>query len=296
MGAVYPIVLRPRCPASEDPEVLGFLRLAKTMSNATWAELELQPNGPEPAQIYRVGSGKGKAAKVSLDAGGDFDATLRLGGVAKQSTELVNLMSESLARILDYRRMLIQTELLRGALDVTLNSVLLFDHEGNILFANPPADRLLSQQTEDELFASCNERPRQPLFTLLSSLVDSVASGDGATSTWKGTLELDDGRVMGCDVTSFAERATDVPNAVLVLLQPVESEAIARMQAFSSSHGLSPREQEVLGLLRRGLTTGAMAEELGISPHTVRDHLKHLYRKTGTKGRNELLGLISRAS
>jgi DNA-binding CsgD family transcriptional regulator len=87
-----------------------------------------------------------------------------------------------------------------------------------------------------------------------------------------------------------------VPNAVLVLLQPLESDAIARMQAFSSSYGLSPREQEVLGLLGRGLTTGAMAEELGISPHTVRDHLKHLYRKTGTKGRNELLGLISRAS
>jgi DNA-binding CsgD family transcriptional regulator/PAS domain-containing protein len=296
MGAVYPIVLPPRCPAGEDPEVLGFLRLAKTMSDANWAELELQPNGPEPAQIYRVGSGKGKAAPVSLDAGGDFDATLRLGGVAELSTELVDLMSESLARILDYRRMLIQTELLRGALDVTLNSVLLFDHEGNILFANPPADRLLSQQTEDELFASCNERPRQPLFTLLSSLVEMVASCDGAASTWKGTLELDDGRVMGCDVTRFAEPANDVPNAVLVLLQPVESEAIARMQALSSSHGLSPREQEVLGLLRRGLTTGAMAEELGISPHTVRDHLKHLYRKTGTKGRNELLGLISRAS
>ena len=44
------------------------------------------------------------------------------------------------------------------------------------------------------------------------------------------------------------------------------------------------------------LTTVAMAEELGISPHTIRDHLKHLYRKTGTKGRNELFGLISRDS
>ena len=69
-----------------------------------------------------------------------------------------------------------------------------------------------------------------------------------------------------------------------------------RIQVFSSSHGLSPREQEVLQLLGRGLTTAAMAEELGISPHTIRDHLKHLYRKTGTKGRNELFGLISRAS
>jgi DNA-binding CsgD family transcriptional regulator len=52
----------------------------------------------------------------------------------------------------------------------------------------------------------------------------------------------------------------------------------------------------VLDLLEQGLTTGAMAEELGISPHTVRDHLKHLYRKTGAKGRGELLGLIARVS
>jgi len=41
---------------------------------------------------------------------------------------------------------------------------------------------------------------------------------------------------------------------------------------------------------------GDVADELGISPHTIRDHLKHLYRKTGTKGRNELLGLISRSN
>jgi DNA-binding CsgD family transcriptional regulator len=83
---------------------------------------------------------------------------------------------------------------------------------------------------------------------------------------------------------------------VLVILRPTESESDIRVQAFAASHNLSPREQEVLYLLGRGLTTAAMAEELGISPHTVRDHLKHLYRKTGTKGRSELLGLISRTS
>jgi DNA-binding CsgD family transcriptional regulator/PAS domain-containing protein len=296
MGAVYPIALAPRCPASEDPGILGFLRLAKTVTGATWAALELQPNGPAPAQNYRLGSGEGKVAAVSLEVESDFDATLQLGGILKLSTELVKLLSESLARVLEHRRMLIQTELLRGAMDTTPNSVLLFDYEGDILFANPPADNLLSQQTEAELFASCRDQGRQPLFTLLSSLVEAITSGDPAASTWKGTLELDKGRVMGCEVIPLPESAVDVPNAVLVLLQPLESDAIARMQAFSSSYGLSPREQEVLGLLGRGLTTGAMAEELGISPHTVRDHLKHLYRKTGTKGRNELLGLISRAS
>jgi DNA-binding CsgD family transcriptional regulator len=39
-----------------------------------------------------------------------------------------------------------------------------------------------------------------------------------------------------------------------------------------------------------------MADRLGISPHTIRDHLKHLYRKTGTGSRSELLGMISRKS
>jgi DNA-binding CsgD family transcriptional regulator len=102
--------------------------------------------------------------------------------------------------------------------------------------------------------------------------------------------------MMVCQVVRVAASASLGTDAVLVMLQPSEPESDARIQAFASSHGLSPREEEVLHLLGRGLTTAAMAEELGISPHTVRDHLKHLYSKTGTRGRSELLGMISRAS
>jgi len=79
-------------------------------------------------------------------------------------------------------------------------------------------------------------------------------------------------------------------------MRPVGSDSAVRVDAFASSYGLSPREQEVVGLLVQGQTTVAMADQLGISPHTVRDHLKHLYRKTETGSRSELLGLISRAS
>ncbi|MBD3850746.1 MAG: hypothetical protein IFK93_05580 [Acidobacteria bacterium] len=192
--------------------------------------------------------------------------------------------------------MQIQTNLLSRALETTSNSVLLFDDEGGILFANPTADHLLSQQTEDELLGSRNNRPWQPLFTLLSSLVERVASRDGSESPWSGVIELEEGRMMACDVSAVPAPVSDGPNAVLVTLQPTESKSDQRIQVFSSSHSLSPREQEVLQLVGRGLTTVAMAEELGISPHTIRDHLKHLYRKTGTKGRNELFGLISRDS
>jgi PAS domain S-box-containing protein len=42
---------------------------------------------------------------------------------------------------------------------------------------------------------------------------------------------------------------------------------------------LSPREREILGELVAGLRVPAIASKLFISPHTVRNHLKSMYRK-----------------
>lgn len=296
MGADHPIVLEPQCPAEKDPGVQEFLRLAKALTGAAWVELELRPIGSAPTRQYRIGAGTGKAVVASLDTGVDFDASLRLGDTAKPTAEHIMLLSDSLSRALELRNVHIQIALLRRVLETASQFVLIFDDEGHIIFANPPADHLLSLQTEDELRASFNGQPRQPMFTLLSSLVDRVVSGEGVVSHWKGAIELGDGRMMACEATRVSDFEHGAPDAVLVILRPTESESEIRVQAFAASHGLSPREQEVLNLLGRGLTTAAMAEELGISPHTVRDHLKHLYRKTGTKGRSELLGLISRAA
>ena len=79
MGADHPIVLEPRCPATEDPGILSFMRLAKTLTQASWVELELRPIGTSSSQTYRSGSGTGKAITLPLEAGIEFDASLRLG-------------------------------------------------------------------------------------------------------------------------------------------------------------------------------------------------------------------------
>jgi len=296
MGADHPIVIDPRCPADADPEVQEFLRLAKALTAAAWVELELEPCGGAPASRYLIGSRSGKALTVDLDVGIDFSASLCLGRVTQPKSGLVSLLSRSLSQILELRTVHAQIALLRAVLDNASHSVLIFDADGHILFANPNADHLLSLQTEDELPASFNGQPRQPLFTLLCALVEQVTREANGASPWRGAIELGDGGLMVCQVARIATPNLDGIDAVLVTLQPSEPESDARIQAFASSHGLSPREEEVLYLLGRGMTTAAIAEELGISPHTVRDHLKHLYSKTKTKGRSELLGLISRAS
>jgi len=48
---------------------------------------------------------------------------------------------------------------------------------------------------------------------------------------------------------------------------------------------LTPRERQVLNLVEQGLKNKEIAQELGIRPGTVKIHLKHIFEKTGVRGR-----------
>ncbi|MFV2071530.1 MAG: helix-turn-helix transcriptional regulator [Thermoanaerobaculales bacterium] len=293
MGADQPILLQNRCPAQDDPEILSFLRLAMAASGSDRATLELEPEGIAEARTYRIGPTDMLRTSIPLNADSGFRATLCLGIEGPPGESFVALVGTWLARILECLRLREQTSLLRAALDTTSSSVMLFDDRGDIVYANPRADRLLSLQTEDELLAGFNGDSKMPLMTLLCSMVERVSAADTAGASWKRTLDLADGRVMACEVLAIQPSEVCSSPAVVVLLQPVGGEPEARLEAFFSTFGLSPREREVVSLLVQGLTTAAMADRLGISPHTIRDHLKNLYRKTGTGSRGELLGQLS---
>lgn len=52
---------------------------------------------------------------------------------------------------------------------------------------------------------------------------------------------------------------------------------------------LSPRMSQVLALLREGLSEKQVAHELGISEHTVHNHVKRLHAALGASSRSQLL-------
>lgn len=54
--------------------------------------------------------------------------------------------------------------------------------------------------------------------------------------------------------------------------------------------GLTARESQVLGMLRRGHTTSAIAKQLEIAPVTVRRHISELVHKLGVEDRSALIG------
>jgi len=58
---------------------------------------------------------------------------------------------------------------------------------------------------------------------------------------------------------------------------------------------LTPREQEVLGLLAAGLEQGVIAKQLFITPKTVAKHIEHILSKLGVHSRAQAIVLALRA-
>ena len=65
-----------------------------------------------------------------------------------------------------------------------------------------------------------------------------------------------------------------------------------RIEAFAYMFGLSTREIEVLGLIARGRSVQAAADELFVAHSTVKTHIGHIYEKAGVSNRQDLLKLL----
>jgi DNA-binding CsgD family transcriptional regulator len=63
----------------------------------------------------------------------------------------------------------------------------------------------------------------------------------------------------------------------------------------SGWEGLTATERAVSHLMAEGLTNGAVARQLYVSPHTVNTHLRHVFAKLGVSNRVALAGEVNRS-
>ena len=87
------------------------------------------------------------------------------------------------------------------------------------------------------------------------------------------------------------DAAGEVATTAIVIEPSRTSEMLPLLVA---AHELSPREEAVLAELATGASTAEAARALGISPHTVRDHVKSLHEKVGVRSRTELVSRLYR--
>jgi DNA-binding NarL/FixJ family response regulator len=76
-----------------------------------------------------------------------------------------------------------------------------------------------------------------------------------------------------------------IARRLLGMLGATSAGAAQAAPAPDGSDGLSPREVELLERVVLGETEAEIAERLAISPHTVRTHIKNIYRKLRVRSR-----------
>ncbi|MBD2846528.1 helix-turn-helix transcriptional regulator [Paenibacillus sp. IB182496] len=97
------------------------------------------------------------------------------------------------------------------------------------------------------------------------------------------------------DIGYLAVRAHHLKDAIgsiqlAVSLEPAQSSDF--MPLVTDAYALSAREKQITALLFRGLSTKELAAELNISSHTVQDHMKSIFAKTGATNRREVMWRI----
>jgi len=65
-----------------------------------------------------------------------------------------------------------------------------------------------------------------------------------------------------------------------------------RSSLLLAAHGLTPAQRRVANLVLQGRTTGQIVVALGISAHSVQDHLKVVFDKVGVRSRRELVSAM----
>jgi DNA-binding CsgD family transcriptional regulator len=86
-----------------------------------------------------------------------------------------------------------------------------------------------------------------------------------------------------------SEGGTDRPEIAVTieLASPAD-----RADIFTRAHGLTDRETEIVNHLLSGADTHDLARTMYLSEHTVQDHFKAIFAKTGSRSRRQLLGQV----
>jgi DNA-binding CsgD family transcriptional regulator len=188
----------------------------------------------------------------------------------------------------------------RGATDVLDHlpfGVVLLDSRSRIVSRNRRAGELIEAEEGVKLVGDVLRAARSADADALSALLSSVCGTDGGRRSG-GAVSL--GRRGKRPLSLIATPLTDGhrdafrhPVAMVVLADP-DVAGEHPVNHVAQLYRLTPAEARIATLLTSGRTLEEVSDELGISLHTARTHLKRVLAKTDTTRQADLVRLILR--
>lgn len=178
-------------------------------------------------------------------------------------------------------------------------ATIFLDERRGVCTTNPAADYLLAQKDGfgvlDGLFYLQSPTQHRKLCLLIDEVVQAQSSGkvDLARAL---LVDSKSGKTQySLIVRSMppSERPESLGESVIALFisspdQPIEASTDLLQELFN----LTPAEAKLAVLLTNGFSIESLSTELGISPHTVRAHLRSIFSKTNVSRQSELIRLI----
>ena len=166
--------------------------------------------------------------------------------------------------------------------------VLILDQDGNVVSATANVDGFLRDlgASEDRTRGE-RELPIaiKVVLAALERAMEPVTEQDRGRVP-RLRVRAASGRWLTLDA-SQTEVAGDRPSERVVVIGPAQTEEIAWLSM--TAYELSAREEEVVRLVVRGLSTKQIAEQLFIAEHTVQRHLSNIFEKVGVRSRRDLV-------
>jgi DNA-binding CsgD family transcriptional regulator len=128
--------------------------------------------------------------------------------------------------------------------------------------------------------------PMWTLATVFRALAVAWARGDG---TARARVRTRRGLWLVCHASCL--RGPDGSlGSIAVVVEPAKAAEIAPI--IVQAYDLTDRERQITRLIACGAGIGEIAEELFLSTHTVRDHVKAIFHKVGVSSRGELVAKL----
>lgn len=182
------------------------------------------------------------------------------------------------------------------ALDCLGQPLVVLCCKGDILHASPQALGILAEQDglmtfDARLHASVDNDDAK-----LQSTLNNLMRGNTANGKPELLIHRPSGkspykvRITPFRMPEYAPAQSI--NGALLLIHDAHANHAAWQSRLRDRFRLTPRECECTALLAEGYSLPEIAERMGVTTQTLRQHLKHAMQKTGTHKQHELAGLV----